>query len=99
MARFDLYSSVGEHEQYVVDVPADLLGSLATRLVLPLLPRGATEVIRDLNPVVQIDDQEYVVMTQELAAVRRSQLRRRVGSLVDHRDAITRALDVLLVGF
>ena len=98
MARFDLYSSVGGRNQYVVDVQADLLASLATRVVVPLLPRGAAEAIRELNPVVQIDDQDYVVMTQELSAVRRSQLRHRIGSLAEQRDAITRALDVLLIG-
>ena len=56
-------------------------------------------MIRDLNPVVQIDDEDYVVMTQELAAVPRSDLRRKIGSLSDQRDEIVRALDVLLTGF
>jgi hypothetical protein len=38
-------------------------------------------------------------MTQELAAVPRSDVRRKVGSLSDRRDDIVRALDVLLTGF
>jgi toxin CcdB len=99
MARFDLYSGVGSDKGYVVDVQANLLESLATRVVIPLLPRDRAEAVRDLNPVVRVDDEDYVVMTQELSAVPRFSLRRKVGSLADRRDEITRALDVLLIGF
>jgi len=99
MPRFDVYSGLGVGNGYVVDVQANLLDDLATRVVIPLLPRGAGKVVQDLNPVVRVDDADYVVMTQELAAVPRSALRRKVGSLADRRDEITRALDVLLVGF
>jgi toxin CcdB len=98
MARFDLYSGVGGGKGYVVDVQADLLDSLATRVVIPLLPRDGAEAIRDLNPVVRVDDEDYVVMTQELSAVPRFSLRRKCGSLADRRDELTRALDVLLIG-
>jgi toxin CcdB len=67
--------------------------------VVPLLPRDSVKVIRDLNPIVRIDDMDYVVLTQELAAVPRSSLRRPIGSLAEWRDEITRALDVLFIGF
>ena len=99
MARFDVYSGVGGGKGYVVDVQADLLELLATRVVIPLLPRDRAEAVRDLNPVVRVDEEDYVVMTQELSAVPRVILRRKVGSLAGWRDEITRALDVLLVGF
>jgi toxin CcdB len=99
MARFDLYAGLGAGKGYVVDVQADLLEQLATRVVIPLVPRGTSMVVRDLNPVARIDGRDYVVMTQELAAVARSLLRRKVGSLADRRDEISRALDVLLTGF
>ena len=99
MARFDLYASVGGGKGYVIDVQADLLELLATRVVIPLLPRDRAVAVRDLNPVVRVDDEDYVVMTQELSAVPRFNLRRKIGSLADRRDEITRALDVLLIGF
>ena len=98
MARFDVYAGLGAGKSYVVDVQTELLGRLATRVVSPLLPRGTAKPVQDLNPVVQVDDREYVVMTQELSAVARSDLRRRVGSLAERRDEITRALDGLLTG-
>ena len=69
------------------------------RWQLALLPRDRAEAVRDLNPVVRVDDEDYVVMTQEVSAVPRFSLRRKIGSLADRRDEITRALDVLLIGF
>ena len=99
MARFDLHAGLGDGKGYVVNVQADLLDSLATRVVVPLMPRASVKVIRDLNPIVRIEDMDYIVMTQELAAVPRSSLRRAIGSLAEWRDEITRALDVLLIGF
>jgi hypothetical protein len=40
MARFDRYAGLGSGESSVVDVQADLLESLRTRVVIPLLPRA-----------------------------------------------------------
>jgi len=99
MARYDLYVRSGDSGGYVVDVQADLLDQLPTRVVVPLLPHGVIKVVRDLNPIVRIDDKEFILVTQQMSAVPRSILRRRVGSLAEWRDEIIRALDVLLIGF
>jgi hypothetical protein len=48
---------------------------------------------------VDIDNTRYVLATHALASVARRELGRPIGTLAAHRDAITRALDVLLVGF
>ena len=37
MARFDLYADLAGAKVYVVDVQAELLEALATRVVIPLL--------------------------------------------------------------
>lgn len=99
MAQFDLYAGLGRGQGYVVDVQADLLEQLATRIVVPLVPRPQTEVLRELTPVIEIDREPHVLLTQELTAVTKRELRKRIGSLAQHRDAIRRALDILLVGF
>ncbi len=99
MARFDVYAGVGASGTYVVDVQAPLLDGLATRVVIPLLPRETTPAVRELNPVVEIGDRSFVLMTQELAAIPRSLLRQPVASLTHRRDDITRALDTLFIGF
>jgi toxin CcdB len=97
MAQFDLYVGVGEG--HVVDVQADLLERLDTRVVVPLLLQEQAEIVRELTPVVEVGGASYVLLTQELAAVPRRELRKKVGSLAEYRDEIRRALDILLVGF
>ncbi|HEY1932061.1 MAG TPA: CcdB family protein [Acetobacteraceae bacterium] len=100
MARLDVYRSPGRAGiGYVLDVQADLLSSLATRTVVLLVPESNIRaVVRDLNPVFEIDGQRNVMLTQAIATVPLRELRHRVASLSQHHDAILRALDILLTG-
>jgi toxin CcdB len=99
MPRFDLYALPGRSTGYLVDVQADLLDHLETRTVLPLFPADqAPRPIRDLNPVLEIGNRPHVLITQAIASIQRRELGRATGSLHDHRNAVTRALDLLLVG-
>lgn len=85
---------------YVVDVQAELLSRLATRMVVPLVPvSDAPAPISDLNPIVNIDGVSHVLLTQALASIPVGELRKPVCSIDSHHDTITRALDVLFVGF
>jgi toxin CcdB len=90
----------GSGAGYVVDIQFPLLDELSTRVVIPLLPRHAAPRIpaRTLNPVVSIDDAEYVLMTQDMAPVPLSRLRAPVGTLATHRCEIVRAIDTLVRG-
>ncbi len=100
MARHDVHPMPGKGDGYVIDVQADLLAQLATRTVVPLLPEdGAPTPINDLNPVFEIRGRRHVLVTQAIASIPRRELKRAVASLAEHRDSITRALDILLVGF
>lgn len=101
MARLDVHPMPGlGRAGYVLDVQADLLSHLATRVVVPLLPEGsAPKPISELNPVFEIGSERHVMVTQAIASIPRGELRRMVGSLTDHHDRITRALDILLIGF
>ena len=99
MAQFDLYAGVGRTNAYVVDLQADLLDRLATRIVAPLVPRTETEIITGLTPLVEVNGTEFVILTPELAAVPARELRNRVASLASYQDAIKRALDILFLGF
>jgi toxin CcdB len=101
MARFDVYPTPGRDGRgYVLEVQADLLNHLRTRAVVPLLPRAnAPPPIRDLNPVFEIGGEPHVMLTQAIASVPIKEFREAVTSLKDCRDDITRALDILLIGF
>ncbi len=86
---------------FVVDIQADVLHTLASRVVVPLHIRvnNRPTALHRLNPIVTIDSREYVVMTQELAAIPAKLLDKPVGSLASERSAIINAIDMLFTGF
>ncbi len=100
MARLDVYEAPGRAKRgHVVDVQADLLSHLSTRVVVPLLPVGELRhIAAELNPVISIEGQDHVLVPQAIATVPRQELKARVGTLVAHHDVILRAIDVLLSG-
>ena len=100
MARPDVYRSPGRSDRgYVLDVQADLLSQLATRVVVPLLPAGSLQAAaRDLNPIFDVEGQPHVMVTQAIAAVPRRELKQPIASLAHRHDAILQALDILLTG-
>jgi toxin CcdB len=70
MARFEVFANPGG-AGYVLDVQADVLSELNTRIVAPLLPLTQAPVPADrLNPVFEIGDAPHVMVTQFMAAVR-----------------------------
>lgn len=98
MARFDVYASP-DSAGYLLDVQADLLESLNTRLVVPLMPVSAAPVpAKRLNPVFDIQSEQYVMVTQFLSAVPTSILKAPATSLAQHDTEITGALDMALTG-
>jgi toxin CcdB len=99
VARFDVYPNPGGGGK-LLDVQADLLDGLNTRVVVPLMnKKSAPTPASHLNPVLQIDDQPMVMVTQFLAAVPARMLVRAETNLMEQRDEIVAALDFLFQGF
>jgi toxin CcdB len=100
MARFDVHLIEGT-DQRVVDIQADILRDLRTRLVVPLGVYSTTqnEAAKRLRPRINFEDLSYVLNTPELAAVPVARLSPAVGSLLSHRDDIIDAIDFLMQGF
>jgi toxin CcdB len=96
MGQFDLFRL--RNGQLVVDLQTDLIGIDASRIVAPLRETGRFATFPGLTPVVEHGAQRWIVRVQELAAVPGAELRERVGSLADQRDALKRALDILIDG-
>jgi toxin CcdB len=96
MAKFDPFRLKGG--QLVVDLQTDLIGIEASRIVAPLREMGRYAEFMGLTPAVEVEGAMWIVRVQELAAVPGAELREAVGSLVDHRDAMKRALDILIDG-
>lgn len=96
MAQFDIFRLTGG--QLVVDLQTDLIGIEASRVVAPLRAAGRYTAFPGLTPTVEFEGTMWIVRVQELAAVPGAELRAAVGSLAEQRDALKRALDILMDG-
>ena len=85
---------------YLLDVQADLLSGLGTRVVVPLFARKAAppQTLTRLTPELKFKTERLVLMTPQLAGVRLKDLGEIVGDLSPHRAEIIGALDFLLTG-
>lgn len=104
MAQFDIYTNRNPETcqtiPYLLDVQADFLEHLATRVVVPLYTSAAFgKAATHLNPSFPVHQTKVVISTAELAGVAISSLGDRVGSLKEHRQEIIAALDFLFTGF
>lgn len=101
MPQFDYYANPNpqsrEWAPYVVDLQHQMLSSLGTRIMAPLIvskPTGEPTMQR-LNPVISIDDQEYFLSTAEMASVPLRELSSCCGNLSEHRGELLAAVDFL----
>jgi toxin CcdB len=103
MAQFDVYlnpnAATRKHIPYLLDVQADLLDGMATRVVVPLvLAEVMGQGVKQLNPHFKIKGVAVVMSAAELAGVSSRTLGEKVVSLKGKRDDIIAALDLLFTG-
>ena len=104
MAQFDVYRNANPATRaripFLLDVQADLLDSLMTRIVVPLCKPEVLsgKPAERLNPVFEMDGRKLVMLTPELAGVSRKALGDRVANLAAERLAIIAALDLTITG-
>lgn len=104
MAQFDFYENSDEDTRqlipYLLDVQADILDVLATRVVVPLVKLSSDDKpARYLNPQFEIMGEAVFMSTAEMAGVPLRALGARSGSLKEQRAVIIAAIDFLLTGF
>ena len=104
MAQFDVYANPNPETKqsipYLLDVQADLLDNLTTRVVVPLITvSDFGKAAKHLNPQFKIKRTSVVMSTAELAGVNLHVLGEKIGSLKEQRDEIIAALDFLFTGF
>jgi toxin CcdB len=84
---------------YLLDIQANLLSDLQTRVVVPLVRADAFgRPAARLHPSFTIAGDRFVMATHLVAAVRRQALGATVASLLDQRDTVISAVDVLWSG-
>ncbi|MGE3147796.1 MAG: CcdB family protein [Pseudorhodoplanes sp.] len=103
MARFDVhqFSMRNSPVLAVVDVQADILASLATRMVIPPVPAAlasAEELVR-LKPRIDINGEPFILATTDMAAMPAEALGPLILNIEDQRHIVIDAIDFLLQGF
>lgn len=100
MAQFDVYKNTrGGLYPLLLDVQADLLSSLATRIVVPMIPaKKYGKPISRLHPIATINTIDYVLKFHDLAAVPATVLVQPIASLAHRRSELVAAVDLLFTG-
>ncbi len=99
MTRFDVYQNP-DGAGYLLDVQADLLKHLNTRVVVPLMAfNDAPRPAKRLNPTFQVGGEDVIMVTQFLATVPLSILKTPVASLEPRHFEIINAIDMIMQGF
>ena len=85
---------------YLLDIQSDLLDDLRTTVVIPLSPLrlAGKAAISRLCPVLDIEGESYVALTQQLAGVDRKILGKAVCDHARYRSDIIAALDFIISG-
>lgn len=104
MAQFDVYLNPNPDTQatipYLLEVQSDLLESIATCVVVPLVRISERKKpAKHLNPCLDIEGTQVIMLTEQIAGVPRRALGKRVASLSSKRQEIMTALDFLFSGF
>jgi len=93
-ARLEVWR-LRDGKRLVVNVQSDLL-DLSTFVVVPLARAGIFDQIEEINPYVEVGGISYLLVTQQLSAVRRSEMKTRIAHLSADSGTVIKALDRLL---
>jgi hypothetical protein len=97
VAWLDVYFS-RERGVFIVDCQADMLSTLPTRFVIPIIDQIAGHSERQLNPIISFEGHDLTFVPQLATTMTRAELGEVVGSVLAHEYAIIRAIDILTLG-
>ncbi|EBB6138028.1 cytotoxin [Salmonella enterica] len=97
--QYMVYRNKGNSKAF--DVQSDIIDELHTRMVIPLFPvsRLVNNPVKRLTPTLNVEGNDYLVMTHEMASIRLSQIGDEVMDVRSHRQTIKNALDFIFDGF
>jgi|WetSurMetagenome_2_1015567.scaffolds.fasta_scaffold1069788_2 toxin CcdB len=105
MSQFCVYTNINSitksNYPFLLDVQNQILDSIETRLVIPLIlsSKYESKPIKELMPLVIINKKEYVILTPLQAGIHKKNLGQFVFDLSLKRQEIINAIDFLLTGF
>ena len=101
MAQFDVYKNENEGTNksvpYLLDIQNDILSSLDTRVVIPLVFSLAK--VDKLTKELKIKDEIVYLYTDQMATIPFSLLNEKICSIKEQGDEIKNSIDFLIYGF
>ncbi len=104
MTQFVVYENANHIKKktypYLLDIQSNLLDELRTTIVIPLCPKSVTgtAVISKLCPILEIDNKDFVALTQQMAGIDRKVLGEEICDLSHYRSEIIAPLDFIISG-
>ena len=104
MAQFTVYQNKNPQSNkafpLLLDIQTNLLDSLQTTVVIPLKKLGSNKdkALTHLTPIVNIDGNDYLILTPQLAGIQRKELGKAIADIAHARTEILNALDFLVTG-
>jgi len=105
MPQFDIHTNTNPYSKkqypYLIDVQSNILDQLETRLVIPLILKSnfGHNIIKYLTPILTINNQEYIVLTPQIAAINKKILGKTIDNCINYRTDIVSSVDFLITGF
>ncbi|MBY5246598.1 CcdB family protein [Klebsiella quasipneumoniae] len=104
MKQFAVYKNKSRNKQaypYFIDVQADMLAHLNTRLVMPLTQKAnSNSQVKALTPVITIYQIDYIVLTTMITTTDVKNLKAEyvVMDASHLRDQLVSAIDMMILG-
>ncbi len=104
MTQFVVYENTNHTKKkiypYLLDIQSNLLNELRTTIVIPLSPKSimSNAVISKLCPIFNINNKDFVALTQQIAGIDRKVLGKEICDFSDYRSEIIAALDFIISG-
>jgi len=104
MSLFDVYLNPSkisrEAYPYIIDIQNALISEITTRIVIPLgkLNHFRNEKMDGLTPLIEYEDEQYILLTPQIASIPSKLLKNPVGSVESLRDEIIAAIDFAITG-
>lgn len=104
MSQFDVYENPSKKSRkaypYIIDIQNALISDLTTRIVIPLgkTSHFRNEKMNGLTPIIEYENEEFILLTPQIASMPENLLKNPVGSVETMRDEIIAAIDFAITG-
>jgi len=103
MSNFRIYRNISKNSKeypYLINVQSSILSDLNSRLVIPVIKKELLkEKIKILNPEITINNEAWIVLTQQMSSISLSILGEEIEDVEMDRSTILSAIDFLITGF